>query len=313
MLHVLPPVLRAPLLAALCFTVLLFGSGAARAQSLAACGNIHVEANAQCEAVVTGGCVARCEELKFEASCHARGYARCEGRCDADISVDCTGSCDIATCRAKCDVNPPQFQCEANCVAGCDLECAGTCEGECGTDTACRSRCQGSCKATCQGECSGGCTGTPGSANCEAKCEASCRGQCAGRARVECQVGCQSDFQAGCETELEGGCKVKCTEPEGVVECNGEYVDHGGNAEECLDAIEAWAASINVSASGSATAACDNGVCTAQAEGEASCECSAPGGNASDSPLFSGASALIGIGALAFGTFLRRRRAQEGR
>jgi MYXO-CTERM domain-containing protein len=89
------------------------------------------------------------------------------------------------------------------------------------------------------------------------------------------------------------------------VECDGEYVDHGNNAEECLDALQAWAASINVSASGSATASCNNGQCTASAEGEASCECaSAPGG----SPLFSTTSALLGASALGIGAVLRRRR-----
>jgi hypothetical protein len=124
-------------------------------------------------------------------------------------------------------------------------------------------------------------------------------------------VGCQADFDyPECQAELEGGCKVQCETPGAVVECNGEYVDHGGNARECLDALTAWRESIRVSASGSATASCDNGVCSAEAEGEASCECAAPGG----SPIFSTTGAVLGASALAIGAVLRRRRrAQEGR
>jgi hypothetical protein len=36
-----------------------------------ACGDIHVEAEAQCEVEVEGGCVAHCEPVRFEASCAA--------------------------------------------------------------------------------------------------------------------------------------------------------------------------------------------------------------------------------------------------
>ena len=88
------------------------------------------------------------------------------------------------------------------------------------------------------------------------------------------------------------------------MECDGEFVDNGGNAKACLDAITAWKDSIRASASGSAQ--CSNGECTA--EGEASCECSAVPGGGSDSPTFANVSALLGAGALAFGAVLRRRR-----
>ncbi|HEY6562219.1 MAG TPA: hypothetical protein VI072_33355 [Polyangiaceae bacterium] len=128
---------------------------------------------------------------------------------------------------------------------------------------------------------------------------------------MKCQVGCQARFEyPTCEAKLEGGCKVQCTQPGGAIDCNGEYVDHGGNAEECLDALTAWTASIDASASGSATASCNNGVCTAEAEGEASCECAAPGG----SPIFGTTGAVLGASALAIGAVLRRRRrVLEGR
>ena len=42
---------------------------------LDACGNIDVSASAQCELVTSGGCVAMCEPLAFEAACAGQLYA----------------------------------------------------------------------------------------------------------------------------------------------------------------------------------------------------------------------------------------------
>ena len=42
-----------------------------RAQSLDACGDIHVEASAECTIETGIECTAQCEEFKFEASCAA--------------------------------------------------------------------------------------------------------------------------------------------------------------------------------------------------------------------------------------------------
>jgi hypothetical protein len=262
-------------LCAVALTVPLLIPSTAHA-GLEACGNIHVEANAQCEATVTGGCDVQCQEFSFEASCHASGYVSCEGECSGSARAECIGQCDVSACEAKCNVNPGQFDCEANCVAGCDAECSGSCEAKCKGDSGCKSQCQGSCKATCQGECNGGCTGTPPSADCKAKCDASCTGQCSARANFECQVDCQARAQAQCVTNLEGGCVARCESPEGALVCDGEYMDQDGNAQACLDAIADWAASLNVSASGSATSSCEGNMCSASAEGEASCSCGVP-------------------------------------
>jgi hypothetical protein len=156
-----------------------------------------------------------------------------------------------------------------------------------------------------------GCQGTPGSANCEAKCRASCQGQCRANANAECQIDCQAKTpRVQCETALKGGCVAKCEQLGAVVKCDGEYIDHGGNYQECLDALDNWEIAIDASASGSATASCNNGMCSAEAEGEASCECAAPGG----SPIFGTTGAVLGGSALAIGAVLRRRRrVLEGR
>src|SRR5262245_39281434 len=84
------------------FALPFFATSAAEAQGLASCGNIHVEANAQCKAVATGGCDVRCTELKFEAACHAEGFVSCEGQCSGSATAQCTGQCDVSACEAKC-------------------------------------------------------------------------------------------------------------------------------------------------------------------------------------------------------------------
>jgi hypothetical protein len=42
-----------------------------------------------------------------------------------------------------------------------------------------------------------------------------------------------------CHTRVEGGCEVACQEPEGALFCDGNYVDHDGNLESCIAAIDA--------------------------------------------------------------------------
>jgi hypothetical protein len=282
---------------ALSFAAALFVAPHAQA-SLDACGNIDVRAEAKCTAYVEGGCQAACEKLEFEATCHAHGYLDCRGRCSASVEAACTASCEIDECTAKCEAKPAVFECQANCVASCDGSCVGSCESQCGSDASCKSQCQGSCKASCRGECSASCKVSPPSATCEAKCRASCQGQCKVNANAGCQARCQGNFQAGCESELKGGCDVQCQKPSGVLACDGQYVDYQNNAEECLDALTAWTASIEASG----TAECSGNQCSA--EGEASCEC----GTARGSSTFGNVSALLGAVALGVGASLRRRR-----
>lgn len=269
---------------------------------LSACGDIHVEASAECELIAEGGCDVECQDLSFEAACHAEGSASCDGQCSASASASCEGSCSVDDCVAGCDVDPGEFDCQANCSLNCSADCEGSCEGKCGTgDSECRGECEGSCKASCEGSCEGSCTGTPPSASCEAKCSASCEGRCEAEANAECQVDCQANLQAACEANLQGGCTAQCQSPEGAVKCDGEYVDHNGNAQACLDALTAWTAAIDASASGHAMAECSNGKCEANAEGKAEASCAL--GHA---PSSGAAYYLLALGAAVAG--LRRRR-----
>jgi MYXO-CTERM domain-containing protein len=97
---------------------------------------------------------------------------------------------------------------------------------------------------------------------------------------------------------LEAKCEGQCEEPEGALFCDGEYVDHGGNLEQCIDDLNAWLeAHVDASAQGSAS--CENGSCEAEGSAEASCA-TVPGGPAG------GAAALFGM--IVAGAALGRRR-----
>lgn len=278
--------------AALGFLTVPLVASQARAQGIESCGNIHVEASATCKVEVEGGCKAKCTPVSFEAAC----AGECTAECPQLPSVSCTGSCE-ASCNGECDVDPGSIECQGSCEADCE----GSCEGRCATAEN-ETECRGACRGTCKAECSASCEGTPPSATCEAKCKAKCEGQCTVDRNFQCNVDCHG----ACTARLQGGCEVQCEEPEGALFCDGQYVDHGNNAEECFEAIEDWISkNIDVSARGSASGGCESGVCSGQAEGEASCKCSAPGRRASGNAIY-GAAGLTGL--LAIAAMARRKR-----
>jgi hypothetical protein len=254
-----------------------------------ACGNIDIDAHATCKVEVSGGCVTHCQDLKFEAAC----AGECTPTCTKLPEVTCTGNCEL-DCNTECTVNPGEFDCQGTCEA----DCSGSCEGSCASSDN-KTECEGQCKATCTSECSGSCSGTPPSAECSGKCKAKCEGQCKADLNMDCNLKCQGS----CSAKLEGGCETQCSKPEGALFCDGEYVDQGGNAQECIDAIEAFIkAHVDVSARGSAE--CAKGVCTA--EGSASCSCSTPGRHKMAENTMYGAAAASGL--LAMFAMARRKR-----
>ncbi len=229
---------------------------------IAACGDIHVEAAAECVVKVEGGCVAECSPLSFKAACAAESFTRCEGSCSASAEAECTGTCS-GTCVAECDADPGKF----DCAGSCQLDCSGNCEASCSTAED-GAGCKASCEATCSAECDAECDVVPPSADCEAQCEGCCEGSCTAEANLDCQFSCQSEFSASCEAELEGGCKVACEDPDGALFCDGQYVDHGGKLAECVAALDAI---LNLEVDASASASCSNGSCSAEAEASISC------------------------------------------
>jgi hypothetical protein len=130
------------------------------------------------------------------------------------------------------------------------------------------------------------------------KCKAKCQGQCKADLNMDCDTKCHGD----CTVEATGGCKAKCTEPDGAIFCDGEYVDDGGHAQKCIDSIEAYIkAHVDVTARGSAS--CEHNSCSA--EGEASCKCAVPGRN-----VDMGSAGYAAVGCAIFGAaaVARRRR-----
>jgi MYXO-CTERM domain-containing protein len=278
-------------------------SGNAHA-GLSSCGDINVHADAMCQVEVQGGCTAHCAEPQLEVACSAQLETSCQGMCTADADVKCTGACDVKGCEAKCNVDPGSFDCSAQCQVDADAKCNAQCKGEAAGSQA-QGECTASCKASIGAECDASCKGTPPTADCTAKCQATCEGSCTGQARASCQVDCQSSGYAKCEGDLKVQCEGECTKPEGAVFCDGNYVDDGGNAKKCIDALDAWLkAHVDVSAQGTASGDCTGNTCQGMAEGTAKASCATvPGG-----PAGAGV-ALFGM-MLAGAAIARRRRAR---
>lgn len=267
-------------------------SGQAQA-GIGACGDIHVEASAQCE--VKGGieCEAQCTPLAFEAQCAADLSVECGGMCNVEIAAGCTADCS-AECMGSCEANPGEFDCRGECVA----DCSGSCEGRCASDGN-SSECYASCEATCEGSCSGSCEATPPSADCSGQCEASCSGSCEAEANIDCQVMCQADGFIDCKANLEGGCKAECDVEQGALFCDGQYVDHGNNLEECVESLRAV---LNIQVEGYAEAECSGNECSAAAGGSISCAVAPEDGD------YGRTGALMGAVGLMLAGFAARRR-----
>jgi MYXO-CTERM domain-containing protein len=281
---------------------------------LASCGNIHVEAEASCEARVGATCKADCEPLSFTAACSGELYAACQGDCMGELQAQCQGDCE-ASCQGQCEVKPGDLDCEGQCSGDCTGQCgaqcsadaSAECEGqdntaECEADF--KARCRASCSATCDGECSASCEGTPIDADCEGKCSASCEGECSADANLECQIQCQADGYVDCEGQLRGQCKADCDTDDGAIFCNNKYVDHGNNFAECVDALNAvLAAHVKLHAEGSS--GCSGSGCEVQGKAEAKTTCSVSSVGAEPR---SGGLWLLSLFGLALGFGSRRRR-----
>jgi len=286
----------APKLAlALVPAAILFAAPRDANAGLAACNNIDVKANAQCKLEAQGGCTAQCTPVKFEAACAGKLETSCRGQCNVEASAECTGSCE-GTCNGQCTSNPGSLDCSANCRGTCEADCSGKC-----SSSGNQSECQASCKASCGGSCDAQCTGTPPSASCEAKCKASCQGSCKGKVNADCQINCQSKGYAECKANLEGGCKTQCTQPNGALFCDGQYVDAGNNLQNCIDALNAY---LNIKVDASGSASCTGNECSAEGEASASCGRVAR----SDVPSASSLWIVAGLGLVGAAAVRRRKK-----
>jgi hypothetical protein len=259
--------------------------------SIAACGNIEVEANAECEVLVEAECTAKCVPLNFEAACRGSLRTECSASCTDPPTLQCTATCE-GECQGSCEASPGAFECDGHCQGSCEADCQGRCSA-----AENQGECEASCSSRCEGECSVSCEGQPIEASCEGKCEASCEGQCTVDSNFSCQLSCETSGFAECTAELQGGCQAECQSPQGALFCDGEYVDHGGNLDQCIRALDAFLSNgVNVTASASA-----------DGSAQATCQCAAPGRSTPGgrTPAFAGAALLLGLAAL--------RRGRSGR
>jgi MYXO-CTERM domain-containing protein len=202
----------------------------AKAGGLDACGDIFVEAEANCEVVVDGGCTAQCEPVAFNASCAAEGAIGCRGDCNLDVEATCTASCQT-TCETDCNVDPGAFDCRASCEGNCSGQCSSRCSADANS-----AECQASCESTCSLECGASCEVTPPQADCTAQCEGSCGGKCSAEVNLDCQIDCQSDLYVECKADLQGGCEAQCETPEGALFCDGQFIEVS-NIDACANAL----------------------------------------------------------------------------
>lgn len=253
----------------------------ASAGGLDACGDIFVDAGANCEVLVEGGCTAQCEPVAFNASCAAEGAIGCQGGCNLDVEASCTASCQ-GTCEADCNVDPGAFDCRASCEGNCAGDCSARCSAESNS-----AECQASCESTCSLECGASCDIDAPQADCMAQCQGCCSGECSASVNLDCQIDCQADLYVECKADLQGGCEAQCSAPEGALFCDGQFIEVS-NIDSCANALRDLL-DIEVEFS-------------AEAEGSASFSCSV-----ADEPSH-GAGALLGFGALCLLALGRRRR-----
>ncbi len=256
-------------LGAALFALTLLFTAPAHANIFDSCGDIDVEASGSCTVSVDAQCDLDCQPVNVRAACAARLEGTCSGSCPKVPSVECTGSCQ-ADCEASCKVTPAQFDCAVSCkadgMAHCNAQCASNADS---------AHCQASCKATFDAECDGSCKVTPGSADCTGKCQGSCQGSCTAQTELQCQVDCQGHAYANCEAEVSGGCKADCTDPQGALFCNGQYIDHAGTVNQCIQDLKAAlpTITIDVSAQAEGSSSCSGNSCEASGSAEASAHC----------------------------------------
>jgi hypothetical protein len=79
---------------------------------------------------------------------------------------------------------------------------------------------------------------------------------------------------ASCETMLTGGCQTQCTQPQGALFCDGQYVDTGNNLQQCISDLKS---ALNITVQASASGSCSGNQCMGEAQASASCSASGAG------------------------------------
>jgi hypothetical protein len=74
---------------------------------------------------------------------------------------------------------------------------------------------------------------------CQEKCQQSCHGVHTAKVNMDCQLKCYTvERYTSCEAKLTGGCQTQCQAQQGALFCDGQYIDAGGNLQQCIDALK---------------------------------------------------------------------------
>jgi hypothetical protein len=212
---------------------LLMPLSASAQDGLAACGNIAVEYRSDCVVEPPGiTCEERCTPVRVETSCASQLRTVCAEECTTTIVEEEVEVCST-DCVTECELNPGGFDCDLSCRG----RCSGNCSSRCSTNSD-ATHCLASCRANCAASCSGGCQLVLPSASCEEICTPSCRSEVRARETVACQIQCQDKLFTECEDRLVGGCKTDCRSVEGALFCEDQFIDHGDNLQQCIDALQ---------------------------------------------------------------------------
>jgi hypothetical protein len=273
---------------------LLYPSPKAHA-GIDACGDIDIDASADCEWVPPSvDCDVRCTPITVQAACAADLYVDCDGTCTADPVIECTDVCRV-DCEADCDVDPGRFECRGACQADCDGSCSAACDDD-------DDECHASCQATCSARCDARCEVVPPSADCTVQCDACCTGFCEADANIDCQIDCQADLFVDCQADVEGSCHSDCDGDDGALFCDGQFVDHGDNLDECVDALKD---AFDIDVAGYIHGDCRGNHCEVHAGGGVSCGVGGSGGSGALAGWVLAGAAMLGVGR-------RRARARRG-
>jgi hypothetical protein len=169
----------------------------------------------------------------MQVSCARQLFSECSPQCTVQVVPTEVQVC-ADSCVTQCSVNPGSFDCSATCGGKCTADCSAKC-----ATSADSVSCTASCQAACTGYCEADCKAVLPAMTCQEKCQQSCHGIQAAKVNMDCQLKCHTvEGYTNCEAKLTGGCQTQCQAQQGALFCDGQYIDAGGNLQQCIDDLK---------------------------------------------------------------------------
>lgn len=275
----------------------------AAAQGIEECGNVYVESDANCGYLYDEECTESCTVGNVYDACAAITYPTCDQECTPVLEQSCVETCRT-TCDPDCETLPAGAATE-NCFGLCFEECQGDCDAVC-ADVDDEEACEASCGYTCSVNCEGRCDEVGNDDTCDTTCTSACSGACEADSEQECQIDCQLREREACEAAVIARCETDCGGTDGALFCDGKYVDHQDNLEQCVDYLEGFVdGGVDVDPDANIDCEEDDGTeCAGDAELDTAFGCNGAEVKNTETPLFAGALLMLS----ATGWLIRRRR-----